>query len=67
MKINPILPDVKFEDVPVGGIFWHDDEFFMKVMTLSDFNAISTNGNHFCNFLDDDEVLYYPNASLSLV
>lgn len=67
MKINPIFPDVKFEDIPIGGIFWYMDEFFMKVMTLCDFNAISTDGNHFCIFSDDEEVSYYPNASLNLV
>lgn len=67
MKINPIYPDVKFEDVPIGGIFWYMDEFFIKVRTVSNFNAISTDGDHFCNFVDDEEVTYYPNASLNLV
>ena len=69
MKINPILPDVKFEEVPVGGIFWYmTGEFFMKVQDIScGFNAISTDGKHFCCFLDDEEVSYYPNASLNLL
>lgn len=67
MKINPIFPDVKFEDVPIGGIFWYMDEFFIKVITVSGCNAISTDGNHFSIFPDDEEVAYYPNASLNLM
>ena len=70
MKVNPIFTDVKFEDVPVGGIFWHmTGEFFIKVQDnpCCSFNAISTDGNHFCEFSLDEEVSYYPNASLNLV
>lgn len=75
MKINPIFPDVKFENVPVGGIFWYMDEFFIKVRTFDytvddsccSFNAISTDGYHFCDFSFDEEVSYYPNASLNLM
>ena len=76
MKINPIVPDVKFEDVPVGGIFWYmTGEFFIKVRTFTytvgnsccSFNAISTDGSHFCDFSLDEEVSYYPNASIHLM
>ena len=76
MKINPIFPDVKFADVPIGGIFWDMIYgFSIKVRTFTytvdnsccSFNAISIDGNHFCDFSLDDKVSYYPNASLNLM
>jgi hypothetical protein len=75
MKVNPIFPDVKLEDVPIGGIFYDmTGEFFIKVRTFTNvdnsrcsFNAISTDGDHFCYFSFDEEVSYYPNASLNLM
>lgn len=75
MKVNPIVNYIPFEEVPCGGVIYDDEgTFFIKIrddiQSMDDFhriNAISIDGNRFCIFGKDEDVLYYPNASLNLI
>lgn len=68
MKITPISNTTYFENVPEGGIFWFDGEFFIKTILIMDCcNAIDIeSGAHCCNFAPQEEVDYYPRANIQL-
>lgn len=76
MKVNPISNYIPFKEVPYGGIIYDDDScFFIKVTEIISaggghdnyINAISISGERFCCFDDNENVSYYPNASLNLI
>ena len=75
MKVNPISKNIKFKNVPCGGVIYDDlGSFLIKIREdiqsiEGDFriNAISISGDRFCSFEDEEFVNYYPNASLNLI
>lgn len=73
MKVNSTGKVVRFYEVPEGGVFKFSDNTFLKIEPLEpkgkDFpiNAVSLDGELTVEFMQNDFVVYYPNANLNLV
>lgn len=77
MKIVKTNKTIPFEDVPVCGIFEHNGILFMKIcpiqkvddyddMDICDAIYLQTSPGEARRFDDDEQVVYYPEATLSL-
>ena len=64
----------KFKDIPVGQVFCYKDHIFMKIISVKTpgsgtdiANAVRLEGEpHAIWFYDEDEVIPYTNAELTL-